>query len=175
MHIIELWSKSLYISRAVSHFYETEFEIWACWQYWKFLQFSESMLLLQAVFLCFHEQKKWTELLLTARFIIMTLALATNARAYARWRAESVCQNARVSNCQRLTVGSLFDWLLEKRFPISSWLCLPVVRIYCRSCLIFCCCFWMHATYLLRTGAARLTFWGIHNWHLILTLTNKNL
>ena len=73
-------------------------------------------------FLCFHEQKKRTELLLTARFIIMTLALATNARAYARWRAESVCQNARVSNCQRLTVGSLFDWLLEKRFPISSWL-----------------------------------------------------
>ena len=124
-------------------------------------------------FLCFHEQKKRTAVLLTARFIIMTLALATNARAYARWRAESVCQNARVSNCQRLTVGSLFDWLLEKRFPISSWLT-SSTHILQKLFDFFCCCFWMHATYLLRTGAARLTFWSIHNWHLILTLLWKN-
>ena len=27
----------------------------------------------------------------------------------------SVCQNANVSNCQRLTVGSPFDWLFEKK------------------------------------------------------------
>ena len=28
------WSKSLYISPAVSHFYGTEYVIWAGWQYW---------------------------------------------------------------------------------------------------------------------------------------------
>ena len=51
-----------YISRAVSYFYETEFKIWSgFWagrQYWKFLQFSWSILLLRMNSSCFHGQIK---------------------------------------------------------------------------------------------------------------------
>ena len=34
---------------------------------------------------------------------------------------KSVCQNASMSNCQRLTVGSPFDGLLEKGFILLAY------------------------------------------------------